>query len=224
VSIPNVSASSKKLIRYANYHVAALSVNPVTAHLATALEEEIESVEAAEQASQEAAKNVARASALFDAADAELDLAVRRCHQSVLRALEKNEASKEYKACFPKGLSAMVAGRGERQEKQVEALLSALTRHLPTIASAHAAPLSRALEASQARNGEYKVAQRAMGNAGVNEKVARAVLIEQLHKNRGALRVVHPEDPKRVTSYFPPSRRDEMPDSVQGESAVDSSK
>jgi hypothetical protein len=206
MSIPQPTASTDRILHYADFHVAMLEAAPQAAHLVAGIQEEASALEAARVATRNATKNVARASALLSVADDALDEACRQCHLSVLGAVSKNESNPQYQAAFPKGLSALLAGRGKRQEIQVKALLNALANHLPAVSAVHSTPLAAALAGSEEKSRAYEVAQRTEGDAGTSEVIARNRLVDQLHRNRGALRVLFPRDARRVRGFFPASR------------------
>ena len=72
--------------------------------------------------------------------------------------------------------------------------------------SAYRAAFPRGLSALVGLRGKaQKAAERAAKTALVDEQIARAELVRQLHSNRGALRALYPRNARRVASYFPPS-------------------
>jgi hypothetical protein len=106
---------------------------------------------------------------------------------------------------FPKGLSALVADRGESQVAQVKQLATELRQRFPELAERHAAKLDSLAAAMIAAEQERRATVANLSRTSVEERIARTELVRQLHKNRGALRALYPRNARRVASFFPPS-------------------
>jgi hypothetical protein len=141
----------------------------------------------------------------YNRADLDLDDACRVCELEVLAAVGKDRAHADYRATFPKGLSALVADRGRSQAAKVKALAGELTKRMPDLAGRHAAKLEALAAGMVDADDKLRAAQLATSSARNDERIARSELIRQLHRNRGALRAVYPRNIRRVRGFFPPS-------------------
>ena len=111
MAIPAETRSSEHLLGYGSYHVAALKADPESAHLTAAVEELIGALRTAFAAREAAEQAELEAFARYNRADFELDEACRICEIEVLAAVGKDRAHADYRAAFPKSLSALVADR-----------------------------------------------------------------------------------------------------------------
>lgn len=223
MAIPNESRSSEHLLGYSLYHVAALKADPEASHLTAALEPIVSTVRsafAARTASEQAELEVL---ARYSRADFDLDEACRICELEVLAAAGKDRAQANYRAAFPKGLSALVAERGRSQADKVRSLVAELKKRLPDVAERHATKLEALaagmIEAEEALRAAETVTSGAMND----ERIGRSELVRQLHRNRGALRVLYPRNRRRVASFFPPAYSRATPEPIddEGEEAED---
>jgi hypothetical protein len=133
-----------------------------------------------------------------------LDEACRICEVEVLAAVGKDRAHADYRAAFPKSLSALVADRGRSQADKVKALAAELHKRLPDLGERHAAKLETLAAAMIDAEDKLRAAQLKTSTSRNDERIERSELVRQLHRNRGGLRILYPRNRRRVASFFPP--------------------
>lgn len=202
MAIPTETSSSERLTQYARYHLAALKADPQTQHLVAPIEEAAERLWRSYLDRQGTKTKAAEARARFDRADFELDEACRLCELEVLGAAGKNREAGDYRAIFSRGLSALVAARGDTQAREVQKLVTELEQRLPDVGKKYASTLRALSERSTQAEKELDLAQDADAVAFNHERIARTDLLRQLRRNRGALRVLYPDSLRRVRSFF----------------------
>lgn len=208
MSIPVESASSERILRYTRYHLAALKADPQAASLVAAIAVENQGLNDKWRARIAAEDAVADAAARMNKADLDLDAACRLCELDVLATVGKNRDAPLYRSAFPSGLSELIGMKGDAQSRQVLALVAALRESAPEVATRHAATLEAAAATMTSTEADYIKAQDAAALAGNAERIARATLIQQLRRNRGALQAIYPSDRRRLETFFPPQRRE----------------
>lgn len=208
MTIPSESASTSRLLRYARYHIAAVAADPKAAPLGVDVSARYDELKARRLATEGADEAELATRAMSDRADLNLDEACRACELAVLGATGKDRGAPAYALCFPQGLSALVAARGESQTRAVAALINALESELPALLPEHGARLAELAAAVNAAETAARAAEDTAAQSFVQERASRARLVRQLHANRGGLRALYPRRARLVRSYFPASRRD----------------
>lgn len=225
MGIPNESRSSERVTAYAEYHLASIAASPETADLVPDAQTAVDNLSTRVRTREDAERAERRAQALLVRKDSDIDDATRKTELAVLAASGKNREHPGYRACFAKGLSALVALRGQKQADATKQLGSALADYFPDIAAQHAAELTRLADEAVAAETAVREAQLARGTARNAEEIARSELVQQLHKNRGALRVLFPRNRRKVASFFPPkySRTNAEAEELEDASEVEDS-
>ncbi len=137
----------------------------------------------------------------------DLDDACRDTEIDHFAKVKKDRTAADYRACWPRGLSDLVAARGAEQARSVRALVAELERHVPDLHAKHGARLLELAVLTEQRERAWNDAEVAAGQAFTLERIARASLIEQLRKNEGALREIYPGQARKVRSFFRPDTR-----------------
>jgi hypothetical protein len=207
MSITDQRGGTDEVLRDARYHRAALAGNPRTTLIADRLRKPATQLKAARTVADE--KDEARVEALARLlrVDFELDEKLRFVELEVLREVRKNRNDPRYKAVFPRGLSLVLALRGEEGAREIDALTKQLKLKKITNAATMAAELTQLAEASVSAEQEWRAAEQEAMHAFGQEAVARHELIRQLQKNEGALLAEFPGQRRRVRSFFRPTRR-----------------
>lgn len=190
-----------------SYHRAALKADPQAMHLADAVQSGETALKQRRQTSEDREDVRVEGFALLMRADFELDDRCRAAELDAFSQVHKNRSAPEYRAAFPHGLSALIALRGEEQERAVRTLCAKLRERMPVLADRHEAELVRLAAAGTEAERAWKQAETDAAAAFAEEQIARSELVRQLHKSEGALRTLYPGQPRRVRSFFRPTRR-----------------
>jgi hypothetical protein len=155
--------------------------------------------------------------------DFELDDLTRKVNLEVLLAADQDRQSPLYRGTFPNGLSALVGLRGEQQARATMNMVDVLEERSPEGAKKHGAELEKLAESCEKAESAWRDSESAAAHAFGEERIARAVLIQQMQKNEGALLTIYPGQRRRVRSYFRPAhRRGAAPDTGAPESSEES--
>ncbi len=203
----NESSSTERLLAYARYHLTALSADPEVADMAGPVRTLVAELKKKLADAVEAEERTLEAAALLDRAEFEIDRICRKAETEVLRQLQGDRLSAQYKSIFPKGVSALVAQRGAEQAQNVKESAAALKKHYPDLAKDFADPLLDLADRMLSSEEAYNSAQREEAGAGTDERIARSELLRQLQRSRRGLRAQYPNERARVRSYFVPGRR-----------------
>jgi hypothetical protein len=207
MAIRDERSGTDEILRDARFHRAALQGDPATEHLVERTAAAIEAMRTARAATD--AREDARLDALaaLVRADFELDDRCRTVELDVMAVVSKDRKSPVYRACFPRGLSDLVAGRGSAQAASVRTLVEALRSRVPDVAGRRADDLERLAAAAVAAETAWVEAERQSAATFAQERIARLELVRQLQKNEGALAEVYPGQRRRVRSFLRPTRR-----------------
>lgn len=216
MAIRKENTGTDELIRDNRYHRAAVLADPETAHLAPATKPPEEVLRKAAHVQDEKEGERFEKLAILVRGDYVLDTRLKYLEADVFGACNRNRADDRYKDVFPRGLAAVIALRGEDEEKAVAAILSALHKHFPDLAKKYDKDLKHlAAQATHAEK-DWETAEAAADQAMLDEFAARRVLVRQLQKNEGALLTLFPGDKARVRSYFRPQKQSRSEDPGEG--------
>ncbi|MBI3723837.1 hypothetical protein HY251_07790 [bacterium] len=207
MAIRGEETSTGEILRDARFHAAALEQNPKTKGLAGSVKEGRGALKKARDVSEDKEDARTDALAVLLRTDFELDEKVRTVELEALGAVSRNRDDPRYKEVFTKGLTALVAMRGEDEAREVRALSKKLGKHFPKLAELHAAALEKLADETEHAEKKWKDAELAAAMAFGEEVLARTALVRQLQKNEGALLVEFPGQKRRVRSFFRPTRR-----------------
>ncbi|AKF10707.1 hypothetical protein [Sandaracinus amylolyticus] len=207
MSLPTDDRASTIILRDARYHRASIKADPTTAHLAERVETGERVLRDAAQATEAAEDARVEAYARLVRADYALDARTRRVELEVLTAVLRDRSTPGYRACFPQGLTALIALRGEEQERATRSLVAALGVHFPDVAAAHGAALTELAAAAVTAERAWLETERLLSAAMGDERLARVELIRALQRNEGALIELFPGDKRQAKSYFRKSAR-----------------
>jgi hypothetical protein len=154
--------------------------------------------------------------AILDRTDVELDDLVRLVELEVQIVVGKDRSDPRYQRCFPDGLSAMVALRGEDEARAVHGLVQALAKDAPEAHKRHEKKLEALARATASAETAWKQAELDAAIAFTAEVVARRELVRQLQKNEGALQTLFPGQKRLVRTFFRQTRRGSGGDSDGG--------
>lgn len=215
-------AGTEEILRDARYHKAALAADPRTTHLADRLRKPYTQLKVTRAAADEKEEARVEGLARLLRSDFELDERLRLLELDVLRDTKKNRSDPRYKAIFPRGLSGLLAMRGEEQSREVEALTKQLrARKIPNAALA-CAELADLADVTAKADAAWRQAETDAAQAFGEEVLARFELIRQLQKSEGALLAEFPGQRRRVRSFFRPTRRrGAAPDDGRPETALE---
>ncbi|UJR87099.1 hypothetical protein [Sandaracinus amylolyticus] len=214
MTLPREDRSTSTILRDARFHRASVKADPATAHLAERVEIAERRLRDAEDATEAAEDARVEAYARLVRADFDVDQRIREVELLVLGAVSRDRSNVGYRACFPRGLSDLVAMRGEEQERGVRSLVNELSARFPELAAAHGEALTTLASAATTAERAWLESERLASAAIGAERLARVELIRVLQRNEGALREVFPGDQRRVKSYFRKAskRREETPE------------
>jgi hypothetical protein len=207
MAIRDERSGSEEILRDARFHRAALAGDPTTMHLAERVTPGIEALRAARAATDSREDSRLDALAALVRADFELDDRCRHAELEVLGFVNKDRSHAVYRACFPNGLSPLIAGRGREQANAVKTLVEALRSRVPDIGARHAEVLTTLAESATTAETAWKEAERQSAATFGEERIVRLELVRQLQKNEGALTEIFPGQRARVRSFFRPTRR-----------------
>ena len=207
MAIRSAETGTEEILRDARYHIAGLRVDAKTADLAAAASTLADALKKKRDASETREEERLGALAALQRSDFELDDALRMIEVESLVEVRKDRADSRYKAVWPKGLSAMVALRGEEEAREVRAMLGTLEAKMPRIAKHYAAETDKLCAITVKAEAAWRQAETDGSSAFGEEVLARADLIRQLQKNEGALLVMFPGQRRRVRSFFRPTHR-----------------
>jgi len=205
MGIPNEQRATRHLRDFTLYHLAGLKADPAAPHLIEPTEQALSALLAALDKREAAERVELNQQALAVRKDFDLDELTRVVELAVLGAVGKDRATSAYRAAFPRGLSALVGLRGKAQEIANSELVIVLRQRFAEIGERYGTQLEQLAKGSTEAEDAWKAAERAAKTALVDEQIARAELVRQLHSNRGALRALYPRNGRSVASYFPPS-------------------
>lgn len=195
-------AATPRLLEDARYHLASIKADPEAKHLVAPTEKAIAELVKRQQARQTAATAALEHHALLERSDFDLDAELRKVQLLVLAQVDKNREAPAYRACFPDGISPVVAMRGTEQARAIEQLVPTLAAQAPDVAKAHGATLEKLAQTAAAEEQAWQKSRSDEAQAFTDEIIARSQLLRQLKKNRASLGVLYPDNPRRVRSYF----------------------
>ncbi|AKF09452.1 hypothetical protein [Sandaracinus amylolyticus] len=212
--MPEEDRASSIILRDARYHRASVKADPATAHLAERIESAERTLRDAADATDAAEDARVEAYARLVRADFQSDQQIREIDLLLLAAVGRDRSSAGYRACLPRGMSELVAMRGEEQERAVRSLVTELGARFPALATAHGEALTTLAAGATTAERAWLEAERLTSAARGAERLARVELIRALQRNEGALREIFPGDVRRAKSYFRKAskRREEKPE------------
>lgn len=216
MGIRKETTGSDELIRDNRYHRAAILADPETEKLAAATRATEEALRKAANHQDDLEGVRAEKLAILVRFDFMLDTRLKYAEAEVFAGCGRSRDDDRYKEIFPKGAAALIALRGEEEERAVAAFLATLAKHFPDIAKKYKKDLETlAAQATQAEK-DWNQAEDAADQAMVAELAARRALIRQLQRNEGALITLFPGDKARVRSYFRTQKRARDEDPGEG--------
>ncbi|MSP63285.1 MAG: hypothetical protein EXR72_23670 [Myxococcales bacterium] len=198
MAIRDGTSSTTELLRDSRYHRAALTSDPKTVDLAAAVQKAATALKTRRDEHDEREDVRAEFLAVLVRTDFELDEKLRVVELETQAAVGKNREDPRYVATFHRGLSYVIALRGEDVALEVGAINKALMAHLPEIAKRHGKALDALAASTEAAETKWKQSAIDAGTAGVAEQLARGELVRQLQKNEGALISIYPGEKRRV--------------------------
>lgn len=199
--------STDEILRDSRFHRASLASDPRTTHLVSVLQTAETKLRQAAGRHDEKDDQRTDALALLLRTDFELDEKLRLLELAVLGAVGKDRAHTGYQALFPRGLSALLALRGDDEAREVAALVGKLKGQFPKLATEYGADLGRLGKLTGEAERAWRQAETDTAAAFGEEVIARVELVRQIQKNEGALLSIFPGQRRRVRSFFRPTRR-----------------
>ncbi|MBL9004381.1 MAG: hypothetical protein JNJ46_09050 [Myxococcales bacterium] len=211
--IRDENTGTEELLRDARYHYAALLADPETAHLSASVKKQMDALQQAEAASQDADLVSLEKQALWNRAEYLHDQKQRVLELWVQGAVGKNRRAPAYAELYPHGLSDVIALSGEEQERRVGLLVSKLGQHHADLHKKVGKELEKLAQEATLAEKAQKEAETAAEHAYLDVRAARSELSRQLRRNEGALISLFPGDRARIRLYYrrPTKTRPEDP-------------
>jgi hypothetical protein len=207
MAIRNEKASTATILKDVRHHRAALGAHPKTTHLVERTNTPYLELKARRNATEEAEEAAIDAFARLTLADFELDEACKQSELGVLAAVNKDRDSVEYRGCYAVcSLAELIAMRGTEQEGAVKTFVEALLAHVPDGHARDGARLLTLAAAASSAELAWLEAERLLGAAFANERIARLQAVRQLQKNEGALTEIFPGQRRRVRAFYRPGK------------------
>ncbi len=207
MAIRDESTSTVQILRDARFHMAAVTADPNTLHLAEPVVGLRKTLKTKRNTAEDAEEVRIEKLAVLLRADYDLDWKLRRVELDLLGQVKKNREAELYRALLPKGLTALIALRGEEEAREVRALIVRMAERAPDLHKTYAKELEELCVAEEKADKEWLAAETTAARAFADEVVARAGTVRQLQKNEGALTMLYPGDRNHVRSYFRPLPR-----------------
>lgn len=207
MAIRDESTSTNQILRDARFHAAAVTADPKAADLAEAVLLVRKTLKTNRNLAEDADDLRIGKLATLLRADYDLDWKLRLLELDLLAFVNKSRKSELYQAILPKGLTALIALRGEEEAREVRALLVRLADLAPELHKKYAEDMEKLCAAEEATEKDWLAAETAAAHAFADEVVARTMVVRQLQKNEGALTMLYPDDRHHVRSYFRPTAR-----------------
>lgn len=202
---PHETTSSERLADfYGEYLLARLKSDPDVVTAIKGFESAQTALRQVNEAERAAYRRESAAVAVRDHADFRLDETVRGFELALLASVSKNRQAREYKACFPDGLTAVIAAP-VREETQAVKRIQARLAELPSSDfKKHLASLTAARQALESADSTLEEATNGHASAMTREMTARREWIRSYRVTYAELLSLFPENKRRVEAYFRP--------------------
>jgi hypothetical protein len=191
--------------RHARYHMDALAAGNTNLHtqLAAEMAQRYAGLKTAARATEDAEDDWMGASARTDAAEIDLENAVRHLDTELVRADEKDATLNAQRTVFPKGFGPVISPDGEEQLGTLPALYKRVEvfTSIPEVGKA-VDEVETAETVFRKRLGEEAVALEIVSGTFAAEQEARRHVREQLDSAYGRLRDLYKGRPAKAEQFF----------------------